>query len=382
MRPNQRTVILFGLVALFSLNVILRYPHELHQLLVTDANNPSLVVFYNIYVGADVNRSMSIIQEQMAALTNSSIFSSIDSLRFASIGQPTIAEATMANVCSALECVHLGHQEAADEEATLTPLYEYCVQNPDHRVLYLHTKGSSRDDPGQKYWRANMMEAVLHADCHSRRCDACGLQAEVYPWAHYTGNFWTADCSYIHKLLPPASMPAAMQANYEHVAALNATCQLQLVRPKDSAWYALSRYSLESWIGSHPRARLCDLFRSAGETIRSRFVAAEELAWAEFPRHNLSSKWNLDYEERAQYSLANEEFRLRDDQWLPGRLVRWSRLYGEFPPPDSWVWSFFPDGDFWQARIAEFGLEVVEKTTERVNATHGCGTHVWEDHAF
>lgn len=51
-----------------------------------------------------------------------------------------------------------------------------------------------------------MLEAVTHESCidpPEDSCDVCGLV--FFPtWAFFMpGNFWTARCSYINKLVPP-----------------------------------------------------------------------------------------------------------------------------------------------------------------------------------
>ena len=45
------------------------------------------------------------------------------------------------------------------------------------------------------------------------------------------------------------------------------------------------------------------------------------------------------------------------------RLLKWYALYGEFPPADAWVWSWFPDGLKWKEGAARYGAKAVEVLT-------------------
>lgn len=261
---------------------------------------------------------------------------------------------------SNLNCIHLGHSATAHEEATLTPLYEYCQQHPSRRVAYIHTKGSFRDGETQTRWRKNMLSAVVHPDC--RRGDACGLQANMYPWVHFPGNFWTAKCSYVSTLHPPAEMDARMRSLRDELFQMESDCLLKhLYRNSHPGFYGIERYSLEAWIGSHPKGLFFDMYD--GRDFERRIISDDKLKVAEFPRHDLTWRWFLFDTKTARASLENESIRIRDDRFLAGRLLRWIRLYGTVPPWDSWVWSFFPDGEFWKSMISQHGLDAVHEGT-------------------
>ena len=60
--------------------------------------------------------------------------------------------------------------------------------------------------PINRSWRRSMLEAVIHPACidpPDGSCDVCGLL--FFPtWAFFMpGNFWTARCSYVNKLIHP-----------------------------------------------------------------------------------------------------------------------------------------------------------------------------------
>ena len=102
------------------------------------------------------------------------------------------------------------------EGVTLGRLYEYCLEHPDTNVLYCHTKGISyltnANTPAGPWtaiesWK-NFLEwgcidlwktQVEKLDSH----DAAGVNYSLWPWPHFSGNFWWAKAKYIAKLPHP-----------------------------------------------------------------------------------------------------------------------------------------------------------------------------------
>lgn len=76
--------------------------------------------------------------------------------------------------------------------------------------------------------------------------------------------------------------------------------------------------------------------------------------WDMAPRHPLMlcCRHQLHYKVMTQV-VMNETARLSEDLFLPGRLLRFWKLYGKLPPDNSWLWKYFPDGPTWKHAVAE-----------------------------
>ena len=59
----------------------------------------------------------------------------------------------------------------------------------------------------------------------------------------------------------------------------------------------------------------------------------------------------------------HEDVRRREYFLLAGTLFRFYQLYGQAPPPDSWVYQWFPDGDLWRDAVQKHGNESVAVVT-------------------
>lgn len=139
------------------------------------------------------------------------------------------------------------------------------------------------------------------------------------------------------------------------------------------AWEALmggSRWSMEMWVGSHPLIRPCDLSAEPGIKywqIADRNVASD-FNFSMFPRPGHDMRTMIEHSE-PRYGTAefdDESVRMRDYKQLPGMIMRWRLMYGDRPPPLSWIWSYYPDGQVWKAGLEEYGDDqVVESLTKK-----------------
>ncbi len=140
------------------------------------------------------------------------------------------------------------------EADTLKSLYDFCINNQEHRVLYFHTKGSTQENTPRilnvTKWRYYLEYFSIHRwkDCITalRDYDTSGAEylfesglinqdTGITEWEenpHYSGNYWWANASYVSKLDP----------NY-------------LYRT-DKGW---DRYRSEFWIGTGKPNR-CELY--------------------------------------------------------------------------------------------------------------------------
>jgi hypothetical protein len=211
---------------------------------------PRYTVFYNIFV-SPANRGMTklgiaIVRDQLSQLSSSFAASvrrrnGTDSrlsgevvhenpldVYYITIGVDNVNETVVAPQCEEfnLNCFHLQHYDQAHEEKILSALHQFCKekneQGEDHSVIYIHTKGSFNPRNGiQEELRRAGTAAVTSELClksiedqrqskrmssrsfSSEKCVACGLLFQPLPDVHFPGNFFTAKCSYISKLLSP-----------------------------------------------------------------------------------------------------------------------------------------------------------------------------------
>ncbi len=348
---------------------------------------PSVTIFYHIYVPNDQdaendkesqNRALMIIREQLLqvgeALTSIPNMESSD-LFYTTIGH-RLQNGYVEDICSefskVLQCHHLNHLDSGFEESTLTSLYMHCQEHLHDRVIYLHTKGSFHYRQRQNSWRQHMTDAVTSRDCieraHKEDCDLCGLLFLPRPTLHFTGNMFNAQCSYIQKLLSPSDFEKKIGLVIAKGQELLED-QILLSNMIDVAgpWnIGLGRYSMEHWHGSHPAVqKICDVSThyeiEYWTGIPRMDRKASSWQFDVFPRHPHTAAWSFGKADELIDTILNDESKRKRELFLlPGQLMRWYELYGEFPPATSWVWSWYPDGQFWKQQVAKYGGAAVE----------------------
>lgn len=378
---------------------------QIHRLLFEKAiMPPPTAIFFHIYVPTvrdEVKsgdhqsriRALNIIREQLQQvweglastpnMQNTQLF-------YTTVGQ-SLDEGYVERICSefssnefVLSCHHLQHLISGFEEYTLTALHEYCVENEDHRAIYLHTKGSYHASIEQHRRRQHMTDAVTSRHCveraESEGCDLCGLIFLPRPSLHFTGNMFNAKCSYIRKLAKPMDFQKKMSSVVESGRNLlaNGTLVSNMMDAEALCNNGLERFAMEHWHGSHPSlAKICDLSDSYNRAVWDRKKRRErrEDDWhfGMFPRHSATAAWSHGYSHKlVDHIMDDESKRKREYFLLPGQLMRWYELYGEFPPSSSWVWSWYPDGQFWKEMVQEHGanaLNVVANMTRSPSQT-------------
>ena len=144
-------------------------------------------IFYNIYIPESrqqkgIDNALRIVREQLRQVGESFVVR--DALKrnqkvtlyYNTIGKTdAITQDFMDYHCTEkndIVCIHMQHYESGNyEQVTLTKLHEYCQANPlhNHKVTYLHTKGSFHDDHRQDYWRRSMTGAATGEACITKR---------------------------------------------------------------------------------------------------------------------------------------------------------------------------------------------------------------------
>lgn len=106
------------------------------------------------------------------------------------------------------------------EFPTLELLKEYCINNPNDNVLYIHTKGvSTPDNQCINDWREYMSYFMIDKfeDCikYINSYDTCGVDLREEPAPHYSGNFWWSKASHINTLPNFKDMPTILTERHK-----------------------------------------------------------------------------------------------------------------------------------------------------------------------
>ena len=107
-----------------------------------------------------------------------------------------------------IEIIKLSNNLSDFEVPTLNFLYEFCLLNPTHNVLYLHTKNVGKQI---NLCIEDQIEYMLHFLVNKwhtcvenlNNYDACGVDLRDQPTLHYSGNFWWSRSSNIVSLPSP-----------------------------------------------------------------------------------------------------------------------------------------------------------------------------------
>jgi hypothetical protein len=359
--------------------------------------SPPFAIFYNIYIppdtvndgddqGEGVQNALRIVEEQMIQVGGS--YAATSALQnnqtltvyYNTIGHATALNATyMSHVCSKasknMRCQHMRHYDQAYEEVTLERLKEYCHRHESHKAIYMHSKGSYHSNGGKNEgWRRHMTMAVTDERClatnppsnnnHNNTdrgtCNVCGLMLFVMPAFMFRGNFWAADCSYVNQLLPPVGFEYRLQKVQTTAKQLQNQSQLLVNLQADiNDNFGRGRYAAEHWVGSHPSFKPCDLTHTVDLLHWFRDWRSQDFNWSMAPIAPLKGKWPYQPWKMVNVVRKNEALSRREYFLLPGRILRWYALYNDVPPPSSWVWSWFPDGQVWREAVDKYGSKAV-----------------------
>jgi len=213
----------------------------------------SIPVFYNLYVDRvdDSARVHEILDEQMALLRPEHKPFFVQSMGATRLEVPPAATL-------------LGHRSLGTEMVTLHSLWQFCKNHPEvEKVVYLHSKGSSRNSPANDDLRRFLTRGALSKDCavssssslssslslssgdNTYTCNVCSSRFSPVPHPHTSGNMWLARCDYVEKLIDPLRFEERMQ----HFTT-NCTSN---GRPSCDG---RDRFSAEHWIHSHPTVKV------------------------------------------------------------------------------------------------------------------------------
>ena len=324
-------------------------------------------IFYNIFIPQppddndnDNERgdyALSVVEEQLGhySSTTAGTRSSV-TVNYMLIGN-TGAAGDLQRICEKHNigaCQLLQAVEQGDEVLTLEALYDYCQEHPLSLVTYLHNKGSFHPSPENTAIRKLLTKSVFSDECQDMpidECSVCALRFSPLPFTHFTGNMWTAHCSYIQKLIRPSHFSSKMHEMVDYSFAVNN----ETVFPKPhkraqkksrfGLFYGLGRHSSEYWVGSHPTLKPCDVFPDPEYLVawhyRNGTVITNQTNTDGWEPVRQKVPWMpLQPEVFLQLQLPLDRFWT---EWFCGygRLAQYKFLYGAYPDADSFIWKYY-----------------------------------------
>mmetsp|Transcript_17110 Transcript_17110/g.37427 ORF Transcript_17110/g.37427 Transcript_17110/m.37427 type:complete len:780 (-) Transcript_17110:95-2434(-) len=285
------------------------------QAIVDDSSIP---VFYNLYVAKenDASRVLGIVSEQMALLRPEH--------------KPFFIQSMGATKLDIPKSTVLGHRSSGTEMISLRSMWQFCKQNPHvEKVVYLHSKGSSRNSRDNENLRKFLTRGALSEECavvNASTCNVCSSRFSPLPHPHTSGNMWLARCDYVQQLIDPFDFEERMNEFTSNCTDNNReSCDGRL------------RYSAEHWIHSHPSVKPCDLYNDSA-FVWDYYKVPEngefEIELAKAPRFELLKyvKWR---------KCPNRGVRIEH------RLDEYWGLYQQKPDEYWWGWNYLKSTNKW-----------------------------------
>jgi hypothetical protein len=158
-------------------------------------------IFYHI---AQLNNWRFIVQEQMHSMLVSGLLHSADCLHVGVNGPEPIS-----GMPEGTDLIYYRRELWAEETPTLKRLRDFCKDNPNQKVLYIHSKGVTRGTASVNSWRLYMEYYCVHrwkdcvADLDTHDCVSCLWKTPKNPTdapPHFSGNIWWSKSSYLNTL--------------------------------------------------------------------------------------------------------------------------------------------------------------------------------------
>ena len=330
----------------------------------SENRSKQLAVFYNTYTNPNnTEHALEIIYAQLKVFNQSPLANS--TVYYSRFGD--LEFKWPINKCrnkGNRQCHEIVAREEGDEVETLQYLYDYCVSNQDHRVVYAHSKGTFTKNWNNRLLSKLLMKAVTSEECtvkmgtNGMKCDTCSTQFSGFP-AHYPGNMWVANCDYIAKLIPPRDFEqkkvavadkvdkAARKLNDNElddrwqlrldngeVMSFHNKSMWMIHRP---SWLGIKRYAMEHWLGSHPDMNPCDVF-SPKDGVPSIMYdnLKQKRVFADSVTANLQEAPGVTF-----LQFWTHQYRLHPWYRLKGREYEYKELYSKVPPRSSWFYTYW-----------------------------------------
>jgi hypothetical protein len=166
---------------------------------ITEDLSGKVVGFWNIH--ADQENIQDVIDAQKENMIKSGLMDQMDYIVYFVHGPKTYAVSLSGE--KFLQYPNI--QDEFDEIQTYSVLYDYCKADTKGKVLSLHLKGSKNVVATDHKMRKALDCFTLNPNCIDAldRHDICGWRLTAYPYLHYFGNYWWANCDYVKDLIDP-----------------------------------------------------------------------------------------------------------------------------------------------------------------------------------
>lgn len=335
-------------------------------------SDPSgIVIFFHIVLGDDGD-GLATSRMQLETVNNMYLASEQTvTVFFNVVSDENSRKEIILGICAALSninCHPMSHLDRDYRGETLQHLYEFCrmMANPHQFVVYINN-----NDGATGLWKGHpllkqMTMAATSELClkpSKDACNVCGLAFYTMWTLFFPGNMFSASCSYVKKLIPPIAFEDRLEGMVGStlLAKLRQKITSNLILGDRIDYWGLGRFAMDHWIASHPDLVPCDLAPVSQRPMAS--WGKVDFAWSMAPRHIDAPFSGIVNSTAKSIVLSDTDLRRRENQFLAGKLLMWYQLYGRAPPPDSWVWEWFPDGELWREGVTAFGERTVEALT-------------------
>lgn len=166
----------------------------------TMADNPKIHVFIHV---CTIAHWQEVLNRQLQRCQSSGLYDACSSISLGVLGNGDLS--LIKERYPKVNVLFQDPDNSKYERPTLLCLHDTCVTNPDQAyVLYFHTKGISRVSPTVTDWTKLLEYFVIDRwkDCVEalKTHDVCGVNWQLGPQPHFSGNFWWTTSAYAANL--------------------------------------------------------------------------------------------------------------------------------------------------------------------------------------
>lgn len=276
-------------------------------------------VFYHIAVD-DFIQTKRIVDEQVTALKTAPMNDKIGDVYY-------ITSSNRYRINNFTKGRYLAHAPVDGEQNAMRLLHTYCRKNPEDKVIYVHSLGSSLTSANNNHHRQFPFKAALSDECSNMpdgTCNMCSARFAPLTTAHSPGNMWVGHCSYISKLLSPYVFKEKLETALDSFRL-----------PIDKRFptkYGLGSMLWAHWAYSHPDVLPCDVY--GGNYATGTWGIPKE-----------QKKWRPSLKRAPRFSMKSYGLGC-DHHWTSeGKLWEYRHLYGHEPGAENDFWSLYKPWD-------------------------------------
>jgi hypothetical protein len=173
-----------------------------------------IFIFYHLYC---VNHSFELFHDAIKRISNNGLYQKTSNIYCNLVGdkKEDFLKLLGNKFKEDKKIIFTTNLDATGEGCTLDLLHTYSKNNPNSKILYMHSKGASYDDERRKtnplctiefakQWINRMHKYLIdnHVTClqNLTKKETDGIDFMSKPLPHYSGNFWWANSNYIKTL--------------------------------------------------------------------------------------------------------------------------------------------------------------------------------------